>query len=346
MISKVISQDKIHKVEDFLNRYDKIIIVSHVSPDGDAVGSSLALYHYLSDAGNDVTVIVPNAFPGFLRWLKGAKDILLYEKYPEFANKLISEADLIFCLDFNVLKRIHTMGPVVAEAKAKKVMIDHHPEPGDFCDVTISYPEISSTSELVFRLICRMGDFEAMSKLSADAIYTGMMTDTGAFTYNSNNPEIYYIIGELLKKGIDKDQIYSNVYHSYTEDRYRMLGYTLSEKMKIYNEYGASLISLTIEEQRRFNARKGDTEGFANLPLNIGGIVFAAFIREDEDMVKISFRSQGDFPANAFSARYFNGGGHLNAAGGEYYGSLNDAIAIFEKALPEFAAEYNSNKNK
>lgn len=336
MISKIIEQKKISQVESLLAKYEKIVIVTHVSPDGDAIGSSLGLYNYLVEAGNQVSVIVPNAFPDFLKWMPGAKDILDYEKYTEYSQKLIAEAELIFCLDFNVPKRIFHLAPLVEASKAKKVMIDHHPEPSDFCDVVISHPEISSTSEMIFRLICRMGDFEVMSKASAESIYTGMMTDTGGFTYNSNNAEIYYIIGELLKKGIDKDQIYSNVYKNYSEDRYRMLGYVLCEKMKIYSEYNSALICLSQEEQQRFHSRKGDTEGFANLPLNIKGINFAVFMREDNEMIKISLRSQGDFPSNQFSARCFNGGGHLNAAGGEFYGSMEDAVAIFEKALPEY----------
>lgn len=337
MISKIIASQKITEVEELLNKYDKIVIVTHVSPDGDAIGSSLGLYHYLNDLGNNVNVIVPNSFPDFLKWIPGAKDILEYERYPEFAQKLVAEAELIFCLDFNVPKRSYHLGPFIEAAKGKKVLIDHHPEPADFCDVMISYPEISSTSELIFRLICRMGDFEVMSHESATAIYTGMMTDTGAFTYNSNSAEIYYIIGELLKKGINKDQIYSNVYHNYSEDRYRMLGFTLSEKMKIYPEYNTALIWLTNEEQKRYKVRKGDTEGFANLPLNIKGIIFSVFIREDNEMIKISFRSQKDFPSNKFAAQCYNGGGHLNASGGEFYGTMDEAIAIFEKALPEYA---------
>ena len=337
MISKIIASQKITEVEELLNKYDKIVIVTHVSPDGDAIGSSLGLYHYLNDLGNNVNVIVPNSFPDFLKWIPGAKDILEYERYPEFAQKLIAEAELIFCLDFNIPKRSFHLGPFIEAAKGKKVLIDHHPEPSDFCDVMISYPEISSTSELIFRLICRMGDFEVMSHESATAIYTGMMTDTGAFTYNSNSAEIYYIIGELLKKGINKDQIYSNVYHNYSEDRYRMLGFTLSEKMKIYPEYNSALIWLTNEEQKRYKVKKGDTEGFANLPLNIKGIIFSVFIREDNEMIKISFRSQKDFPSNKFAAQCYNGGGHLNASGGEFYGTMDEAIAIFENALPEYA---------
>ncbi|GAB6010018.1 DHH family phosphoesterase [Dysgonomonas reticulitermitis] len=339
MISKIIASQKITEVEELLDKYDKIVIITHVSPDGDAIGSSLGLYHYLMGLGNDVNIIVPNSFPDFLKWIPGSKNILNYERHPEFAQKLIDEAELIFCLDFNIPKRALHLGTLVETAKGKKILVDHHPDPSDFCDVTISHPEISSTSELIFRLICRMGDFEIMSYETATALYTGMMTDTGGFTYNSNNIEIYYIIGELLKKGINKDQIYSNVYHNYTEDRYRMLGYTLSEKMKIYHEYNAALVWLTNEEQSKYNVKKGDTEGFANLPLNIKGIIFAVFIREDNDFIKISFRSQGSFPSNKFASQCYNGGGHLNAAGGEFYGTMEEAIAIFEKglAMPEFS---------
>lgn len=345
MFSKIIPQDKINKVEDLLDKADKAVIVTHVSPDGDAIGSSLGLYHYLIELGLEATVIVPNEFPYFLKWVKGAKDILIYEKYPEFAHKLIDEAELIFCLDFNVLSRIKWVGEAVENAKAKKVLVDHHPYPADFCDVTISHPEISSTSELVFRLICRMGDFDLISRKGAEAIYMGMMTDTGAFTYNSNSADIYFIITQLLSKGIDKDQIYANVYHNYTADRFRMMGYMLSEKMKIYDEYGAAIVWLSDAEQKRFNSQKGDTEGFANLPLNIKGITFAAFFREDENMIKISFRSQGNFPTNTFASQCYNGGGHENASGGEYYGKLEDAIQIFEEALPGFSQLLIDNKN-
>lgn len=344
MFKKVIEQENINKVVRLLDRSDKIVIVTHVSPDGDAIGSSLGLYQYLIDMGNDVNVIVPNEFPYFLKWLPGAKDILIYEKYKDFCDKLIAEADLIFCLDFNVIKRITTVGDSILNAKAKKVLIDHHPDPDSFCDVTISHPNISSTSELIFRLICRMGDFEAMNKPSAEAIYTGMMTDTGAFTYNSNDPQIYYIIGQLLTKGINKDQIYSKVYNVYSADRYRLLGHMLSERMKIYEQYNTALIWLTKEDQKHYNTVKGDTEGFANIPLNIKNIVFSVFMREDEDQIKISLRSQGNFPANKFSQQCFNGGGHKNAAGGEFLGSINEAIHILEQALPEYTESLNINK--
>ena len=223
MLSKVILQANIDKVETYFNRADKIVIVTHVSPDGDALGSSLGLYHFLSGQGKDVRVIVPNAFPDFLRWMPGAKDIVRYDKYSDFADKLIAEADVICCLDFNALSRIDAMAESVKAAEGRKVMIDHHLNPEPFCRVTISHPEISSTSELIFRLICRMGCFDDITREGAECIYTGMMTDTGGFTYNSNDRQIYFIIGELLSKGIDKDEIYRKVFNTYSEGRLRLV---------------------------------------------------------------------------------------------------------------------------
>ena len=223
MLTKIIQQANIDKVKTYFERAEKIVIVTHVSPDGDALGSSLGLMHYLYEEEKTVHVIVPNAFPDFLRWMPGAKDIIRYDKYGEFADKLIAEADVICCLDFNALSRIDAVGPAVAASAGRKVMIDHHLNPEPFCRVTISHPEISSTSELVFRLICRMGCFDEITFEGAQCIYTGMMTDTGGFTYNSNNREIYFIISELLSKGIDKDEIYRKVFNTYSEGRLRLI---------------------------------------------------------------------------------------------------------------------------
>jgi phosphoesterase RecJ-like protein len=319
-----------------IDHSDKIVIISHVSPDGDAIGSSLALYHFLLELGKSVNVLVPNSFPGFLKWMPGTKDIIVGEWKKSVVRELIEASELIFCLDFNILKRIEQLGPLVEQASAKKIMIDHHLDPDNFCDLTISHPEISSTSELIFRLICRMGMFDYMNKECAECIYAGMMTDTGAFTYNSNSPQIYYIISELLQKGIDKDAIYNKVYNEYSESRIRLEGYVLYEKMKIFKEYNTSLITLSLEEEKRFQWKKGDTEGFVNIPLSIEGIVLSAFIREEEEMIKISLRSKGSFPTNRFAFETFHGGGHLNASGGEYRGSLEDAVALFENTLPKY----------
>ncbi|MDD2797556.1 MAG: bifunctional oligoribonuclease/PAP phosphatase NrnA [Bacteroidales bacterium] len=338
MISKIIAEDKIQQVKKLIDRHDKIVIVTHTSPDGDAIGSSLGLFHFLDEIDKQVSLIVPNEFPDFLRWMKGANDVVVYDKYTEFAQQLIDEAEVIFCLDFNGRKRISTMEASIVNAKAKKVMVDHHPYPEDFCDVTISYPQVSSTGELIFRLICRLGQFESINLASAEALYTAMMTDTGAFTYNSDNPEIYTIISELMKLGVKKDTIYQHVYHNYSADRMKLMGFSLSEKLKIYPELHTAIISLSKEELAKYNAKRGDTEGFVNIPFSISGIKCSVFFREDEDKIKISFRSKGNLAVNRISTDYFGGGGHTNAAGGEFFGTMDEAIALFEKVMPHYLA--------
>ena len=338
MLTKVIAQAEVDHVEKWFDRAEKIVIVSHVSPDGDAIGSSLGLYHFLNSQDKNVNVIVPNAFPDFLHWMPGAKDVIVYNKYKEYADKLINEADVVCCLDFNVLSRIDEMEEVVKNTPARKMMVDHHLYPGDFCRITISHPEISSTSELVFRLICQLGNFSDITKESAECIYTGMMTDTGGFTYNSNDREIYYIISELLSKGIDKDAIYRKVFNTYSEGRLRLMGYVLYDKMQVFPEFNAALIWLDCNEQKRFQYVKGDTEGFVNIPLSIKNVRFSVFLREDteKDMIKVSLRSVGTFPCNKVASEFFNGGGHLNASGGEFYGTMEEAINLFKQALVKY----------
>lgn len=338
MLTKVIAQADVDHVEKWFDRAEKIVIVSHVSPDGDAIGSSLGLFHFLTSQEKIVNVIVPNAFPEFLHWMPGAKEVIVYEKYKEYADKLINEADVLCCLDFNVLSRIDEMEEVVKNTPARKMMVDHHLYPGDFCRITISHPEISSTSELVFRLICQLGNFSDITKEGAECIYTGMMTDTGGFTYNSNDREIYYIISELLAKGIDKDEIYRKVFNTYSEGRLRLMGYVLYDKMQVFPEFNAALISLDRTEQKRFQYVKGDTEGFVNIPLSIKNVCFSVFLREDteKDMIKVSLRSVGTFPCNKVASEFFNGGGHLNASGGEFYGTMEEAVALFKQALVKY----------
>ena len=338
MLSKVISQANIDHVEKWFERADKIVIVSHVSPDGDAIGSSLGLWHFLNSQDKNVHVIVPNAFPDFLKWMPGAKEVIQYNRYKEFADKLIMEADVICCLDFNVLSRIDEMEEIVRVSPGRKMIVDHHLYPGDFARIVISHPQISSTSELVFRLICQLGNFSDITKEAAECIYTGMMTDTGGFTYNSNDREIYLIIGELLSKGIDKDEIYRNVFNTHSEGRLRLMGYVLYEKMQVFPQFNAALITLTREEQKKFQYKKGDTEGFVNMPLSMKGICFSVFLREDteKDMIKVSLRSVGTFPCNEVASEFFNGGGHLNASGGEFYGPIEEAVSLFKQALVKY----------
>ena len=336
MISKVISAESIEQVRNSIDQAENIIIVVHVGPDGDAMGSSLALWHYLMTLEKTPLVIVPNAFPNFLAWMPGAEYILVYEDYKERCGELIAQTDLIFTLDFNVLHRLGKMQDAVMNSAAPKILIDHHLHPGDYAETTISHPEISSTSELIFRLICRMGDFAKINLACAECVYTGMMTDTGGFTYNSNHQEIYTIISELIKLGVDKDDIYRKVFNNYSADRMRLMGYTLFSKMKIFPEYRAALITVTLKELEEFNYQIGDVEGLVNLPLSIDGVDFSVFMREDTDKIKISFRSQGTFPANKVAADLFNGGGHLNAAGGESYATMEESVQKFESALDDY----------
>ena len=326
MLTKVIAQAEVDHVEKWFERAEKIVIVSHVSPDGDAIGSSLGLYHFLTSQEKTVNVIVPNAFPEFLHWMPGAKEVI------------VNEADVLCCLDFNVLSRIDEMEEVVRNTPARKMMVDHHLYPGDFCRITISHPEISSTSELVFRLICQLGNFSDITKEGAECIYTGMMTDTGGFTYNSNDREIYYIISELLSKGIDKDEIYRKVFNTHSEGRLRLMGYVLYDKMQVFPEFNSALIWLDASEQKRFQYKKGDTEGFVNIPLSIKDVRFSVFLREDTEkkMIKVSLRSVGTFPCNKVASEFFNGGGHLNASGGEFYGPMEEAINLFKQALVKY----------
>ena len=324
MLSKIIEEEDIDTAKRLIYNANHIVVTAHISPDGDAVGSTLGLYHFLMKIGKDAVVILPNRFPAFLNWMPGSDKIVIMEEKTAETVSLMKAADLVFCVDYNSIDRINGLKPLMEQSKAKKIMIDHHSYPGDFCDVTISYPEISSASELVFRFICRMGYFQEITLEGAECIYTGMMTDTGGFTYNSNSAEIYSIIYELINKGIDKDAIYRRVFNTYSADRMKLMGYCLS-KMVVMPEEHTAYIVLTQEEKRRFNYKVGDTEGFVNMPLQIEGICKSVFVREDTDKVKLSFRSQGDVPVNTWAAE-FGGGGHLNAAGGESYLSLEETI--------------------
>ena len=333
MLTKIILEDNVSRSYKLIEAAERIVILTHLSPDGDAVGSSLGLYHFLREIGKEPVVVVPNRFPSFLNWMSGAADIVVLEEKHKEVQGLITEADLLICVDFNDLKRIDGAKPFVEQSHAKKILIDHHLSPEAFADVTISHPEISSSSELVFRLICRMGFFQNITQACAESIYVGMMTDTGNFSYASQSPEIYHIISELLSKGIDKDNIYRLVYNTYSENRMRLMGFCLVEKMKLYKEQRTAVISLSLDELARFDYQVGDAEGFVNIPLSIEGIDISVFVREDVKKVKMSFRSQGTFPVNKMASTYFNGGGHLNAAGGESYLSLAETLDKLEKVI-------------
>ncbi|MBR5190305.1 MAG: EamA family transporter [Paludibacteraceae bacterium] len=331
MLSKIIKEDSIVQSRRFIDNANKILLTGHISPDGDSLGATLGLYHLLKQLGKDVTVMVPNRYPSFFNWMPGIDKVFIMEENKTEAVKIIKESDVIFCIDYNTLDRVNGMKPLIEQSKAKKVMIDHHLDPNINCDVVISHPEISSASELVFRFMCRMGFYQEVSLESAECIYTGMMTDTGGFTYNSNNPEIYIIIKALLEKGVDKDAIYNKVFHTYSEDRLRLLGYCLN-KMEIIPECNAAIIVLTQEELHRFNYKVGDTEGIVNMPLQIENVNKSVLVREDKTQIKLSFRSQGDVAVNIM-AEQFGGGGHKNAAGGESTQSMAETLDKLRRVL-------------
>lgn len=336
MITKIIAEDLIQRAKHIIHHSENVVVISHQSPDGDALGSSLAMADFLKQKGKNVQVMYPDRFPDFLAWMPGADKTLAYQEHAAACQDFINGADTILCLDFNQLKRLGELGDVVTASKAKKVMFDHHPGPDQFADVQISYPQFASTSEIVFRYICRSGCFDEMTLHCAQCVYTGMMTDTGAFTYNSNNEEMYFIISQLIRKGVDKDDIYNKVFNTYSADRMRLMGFVLNNRMHVLPQFHSAIMHLTLEDLKEYNYQPGDTEGFVNMPLSIAGIVFTVFLREDTDKIKISLRSRGTFPANKVAAELFNGGGHLNAAGGEFYGRMEDALRLLEEALPKF----------
>jgi bifunctional oligoribonuclease and PAP phosphatase NrnA len=315
-----------------LDRAGSIAIISHVNPDGDALGSSLALYHYLEKSGKKVSVIMPNDYPDFLKWLPGSDRVNIFTKNKAAATETIKQADLLFLLDFNTLSRAGKAEEFIKDSDAFKVLIDHHPEPENFADVIYSDTLSSSTAELVYRFIELTGNLGSVSATEATCLYTGIMSDTGSFNFNSSQPETYRVLSELLKLGIDKDYIYSKVYDNFSESRLRLLGYCLDQKMVVIDKFKTAYISLSLKEKKMYNYTRGDSEGFVNYPLSIKGIDFAAFFMENDDHIKLSFRSKGNFDTNVF-AKNFNGGGHVNASGGESKMSLPETIAKFVSLL-------------
>lgn len=317
----------------------KILIISHRNPDGDAIGSSLGLANILLKMNHQVDVLVPNKFPAFLGWMKNADKILVYTHQTEKSKEALQNAEIVFTLDFNDLSRVGEFDEFLGNSDAYKVLIDHHPNPAPFADLMLSDTKASSTAELVYSFIKEMSLDGNMDADIANCIYAGIMTDTGNFSFNSSMPGTFRIVGELLNYGAQKDMIYDEVYDNFTQERMRLMGYCLDQKMKYIPEYKTAYMSLTQEEMRKYNFRIGDSEGFVNLPLSIKGIRFAVLFTEKKDLIKISLRSKGSFPVNELASKYFHGGGHLNAAGGESYDSLEKTIKNFVNLLPKYKDE-------
>ncbi len=339
-----LNKERVAQASALIEKAKKIVILTHVAPDGDAMGSALALYHYCKGDGLQVTVIVPNAFPAFFNWMPGADKILIYETQAAECDKVIAEADLFLCTDFNEPKRINPAGDKMLANPAPKIMIDHHLNPTDFADVTFSFTEACSASEIVFRLLSALGVQPTFD--IATCLYTGIMTDTGNFSYNSDCPELFEIVAQLLRTGIDKNAIYNAVFNQYSTDRVRLTGFALYRKMRIYPDYHLALITLSADELDQYHYKTGDCEGLVNMPLQIADVHYSVFMREERPKpgttrprIRISFRSQGDRPVNVWAHEIFHGGGHMNASGGDLLGSLNQAVKLFEESYPKYISK-------
>ncbi len=328
-------------IVDAVNHSRRIVVTCHMSPDGDAIGSSLALASILKAKQLDVTVVTPDEPNQNLNVIPGFGTVVPLTRSPKRVKNALENADVIFCLDYHCMSRVDRLAPYITESKARRAMIDHHldPDVSNF-DWAISRPQRSSTCSLLYSVIKRAGWFDLMNLEAATCIMAGMMTDTNNFSHNANHPEDYRIVATLLEKGVDKNALWRSLFDTYSEDCMRLNGYAISQKMRVYPEAHAALITLTRDELNKYHYTKGDTEGLVNKPLAIPGVVYSAFMREEREYIKVSMRSIDDFPVDIVCSRHFGGGGHRNAAGGEFRGSLEEAVAKFESILDDNATEF------
>tara|TARA_B100000678_G_scaffold18432_2_gene14337 strand:- start:591 stop:1607 length:1017 start_codon:yes stop_codon:yes gene_type:complete len=320
-----------------LSKANNIVIVPHKGPDGDAMGSTLALMHFLKDKGHNANVIAPNEYPNFLKWLPGNDQVIIYEESKKLADDIIEKAEIIFTLDFNDLSRCGDMQQALEASEATFIMIDHHQEPANYADYTYSDTSMSSTCEMVYHFIERLRAKNKITPEIASCLYTGIMTDTGSFRFSSTTPNTHRVVADLIEKGAENSKIHQDVFDTNSESRLQLLGVAL-QNLKVNRQFRTAYITISQEELDAHNFKKGDTEGFVNYGLSLDGIVFAAIFIENkqEGIIKISFRSKGDFSVNTFARAHFNGGGHNNAAGGRSEMSMNDTIVEFNKLLPEY----------
>jgi len=323
-----------------LKANSRVVIFGHVNPDGDAIGSTLGLKHFLKGKVAEVQVIVPNDYPDFLKWMPGSDEVILFEKDSKNAKELTSNADVLFFCDFNDIKRINSLGDMISkEENYIKIMIDHHPQPVDFVDFMISDTSVSSTSELVYEFIEELNSEMPKNQEIASCLLTGIITDTGLFNHNSETMRTFEIVSGLLKMGADKKYIINKLYNEYPFHRMQLLGSTLHNRMHFFPEFGTSYIYLTQEDAKKFNYQNGDSEGFVNIALSISGANFSAIFIEKEDHIKASFRSKGKFDVNKFARKHYNGGGHKNASGGKSYKTLNKTLDTFVELIKDYKEE-------
>lgn len=327
----------IASLTELLAQPKRIVITTHHKPDGDAMGSSLGLYNYLIQQGHHVKVITPTDYPEFLNWLPGNGEVIIYTDHIKEAADFIAAADMIFCLDFNALNRINDMGALVGESTAIKIMIDHHLEPQDFDDYRYWDINACATAQLIYTFIKEeLGNKKLINRDVATCLYTGIMTDSKSFSLPNTTSEVHRIIADLIDAGAVNWHIYDQVYNNSSENRLRFLGICLLERLEVLPEFNTAIITATVGDLEKYEVITGDTEGIVNYALSITGIRLAAFIVERNDKVKLSLRSKGEFPANDICKKYFNGGGHRNAAGGMSTGTLEQVVDQFKLILPEY----------
>ena len=335
------NQQLLKAFQKVLDTPKKIIIIPHKNPDGDALGSSLSLHAFLNKTGHQSHIISPNEYPEFLDWMPGQNEILKFFQFTDQSTQWIENADIIFTLDFNQLSRIDNMAPIVEQSDAQKIMIDHHEHPGDYASITYSDATIGSTCEMVFELISAL-DHDKIDSAIATCLYTGIMTDSGSFKFPSTTARTHQIVSTLIEKGAIPHFIHQKIYDTYSFNRLQLLGTALKNLTKI-QEIPVVYITLSQKELNQNNFKKGDTEGFVNYGLSLLGISLAVIMIENEaeKIIKMSFRSKGSFDVNQFAKKYFNGGGHINAAGGVSHSPLAETVSQFRNAIAQEKSHFD-----
>ena len=323
------------EISKLFSTSENILIICHINPDGDSVGAQLALYHYLKSLDKHISLLAPNNLQEFLKWMDGAEQINIFIRDRKKCRMLIDNADLIIMLDFNQPNRLGEAEEPVMASRARRLVIDHHLDPENFADLIISDPGKCSTSELIHEVISEVNGGKFMNRSYAEALYVGIITDTGNFEHGLYSSKTFRIVADLLDTGIEKEKIINLIYNNFSSDRIRLQGFALNQRMVVLPEFRSAYIYLSKNDLKEYNHVKGDTEGFVNMPLSIKGIHFAALFIEKDNFIKLSFRSKGKFPSNEFASLYFSGGGHLNASGGEYSDTLENTISYFLKVLKE-----------
>lgn len=338
---------EIELLQERLSQPAQVIITTHDKPDADALGSSLGMANYLLKLGHEVKVITPSIYPEFLHWMKGNEDVIIFTEHDaEFSRHLVNQADIIFALDFSVLSRINDLGEMVREAKGFKVNIDHHLEPEDFADFQYWSTQAAATCELCYDLIVNLGHETLIDKDIAECLYAGIMTDTGGFRHPNTTKNVHEVVAKLIEKGADNSRVSKNIYDKNSLNRLRFLGYALSENLQVIPEYRVAYFAIMEDVLAKYESKIGDTEGLVNYALSIEGITLACLFKESEGKVKLSLRSIGEFPANEIASKYFNGGGHRNAAGGRVDLSMEETIELFKSILPEYAKQLEEEQKK